>query len=127
MDNVKFFIDGERIYAGHEEEEMEDNFYTTFKEVSWLNNNKEEIRKIKGEVYVDKKNIYSSFEDAKKDVSIFIAAKKLKYISECSTLKGLLNFPLKHKISGEYMDYEAEEVYRIMKDKMLQTIYGEEK
>ena len=46
MDNVKFFIAGERIYAGHEEEEMEDNFYTTFKEVSLLNINKEEIRKI---------------------------------------------------------------------------------
>lgn len=33
MDNIKFFIDGERIYSGHEEEEeeeMEDNFYTTF-------------------------------------------------------------------------------------------------
>ena len=96
MDNVKFFIDGERIYAGYEEEEMEDNFYTTFKEVSLLNINKEEIRKIKGEVYVDKKNIYSSFEDAKKASKDFINTKKRIYLFECSTLKGLLNFPLNY-------------------------------
>lgn len=128
MDNVKFFIDGERIYVGHEEEEMEDNFYTTFKEVSLLNSNKEEIRKIKGEVYVDKKNIYSSFEDAKKASNAFFNRRTSLYMSECSTLKGLLNFPFKYIIApnGE-INETAKEVYTIMKDKMLQTIYGKEK
>lgn len=128
MDNVKFFIDGERIYAGHEEEEeMEDNFYTTFKEVSLLNSNKEEIRKIKGEVYVDKKNIYSSFEDAKKASNAFVNTKKRIYLFECSTLKGLLNFPLNYIMINGKIDKDAVEAYKEMKDKMLQTIYGEEK
>lgn len=128
MDNVKFFIDGERIYAGYEEEEeMEDNFYTTFKEVSLLNINKEEIRKIKGEVYVDKKNIYSSFEDAKKASKDFIDTKKRIYLFECSTLKGLLNFPLKYIMINGKIDKDAIEAYKEMKDKMLRTIYGEEK
>lgn len=93
-----------------------------------LNSNKEEIRKIKRKVYVDNRNIYSSFENAKKVLNAFFNRKISLYMSECSTLKGLLNFPFKYIIApnGE-INETAKEVYTIMKDKMLQTIYGGEK
>lgn len=133
MDDKKFFVESERICIGTPidnkmvENESGYNFYTVFKEVILLKDNAEKDKEIKGELIVDSENIFNTFEDAKKAVSIFITAKKLKYISECSTLKGLLNFPLNHIMINGKIDKDAVEVYRVMKNKMLQTIYGEEK
>lgn len=133
MDDKKFFVDDERIFNGTPlynkimENESGYNFYTVFKDVILLNKKAEKDKEIRGKLLVNNINIFNTFEDAKKAASIFITAKKLKYISECSTLKGLLNFPLSHIMINGKIDKDAEEVYRIMKDKMLQTIYGEEK
>lgn len=133
MDDKKFFVDGDRIYIGTPlynkmvENENGYNFYTVFKEIILLNNNAEKSKEIKGKLFVDNTDIFNTFEDAKKAVSVFIAAKKLKYISECSSLKGLLNFPLNHIMINGKVDKDAVEVYRVMKNKMLQTIYREEK
>lgn len=51
------------------------NFYTVFKEIILLNNNAEKSKEIKGKLFVDNTDIFNTFEDAKKAVSVFIAAK----------------------------------------------------
>lgn len=66
-----------------------------------------------------------SFDKLKEKRKEYFEEKIKIYKEECETLEGFLNFPLKHEISGEYVDYEAKEVYEEMIEKYLKEYKGE--
>lgn len=66
-----------------------------------------------------------SFDKLKEKRKEYFEEKIKIYKEECETLEGFLNFPLKHEISGEYVDYEAKEVYEEIIEKYLKEYKGE--